>query len=50
MEVARSCVERVRVRRTGIGGTQDIAMLGTALMAIWLVADIVALINWRYNK
>ncbi len=36
IEIVRSIVHRLRVKRYGIGGTQDIAMWGTLLACLLL--------------
>lgn len=45
-ELLRSHVHRRRVERDGLGGTQDIAIGGMALMFVFEVATAVALIMW----
>lgn len=43
-EVARSLIHRRRERRDGIGGTQDVAMIGVGISAIFALASIVCLV------
>ena len=43
-EVARSLIHRHRERRDGIGGTQDVAMIGVGISAIFALASIACVI------
>ena len=50
IEVVRSIVHARRERRTGIGGTQDIAMWGTMIGLALLVATVVSGVGWFLTK
>lgn len=43
-EVARSLIHRRRERRDGLGGTQDVAMIGVGVAGLCAVAAIVCLV------
>ena len=40
IHILRNIVDRRRLQREGLGGTQDIAMWGTLVMFVWLLATI----------
>ena len=43
LEVLRAIIHRRRERRNGLGGTQDIAMWGTLVMFLWIIASLTCL-------
>jgi hypothetical protein len=43
-EVARSIIHRRRERRDGIGGTQDVAMIGVGVAGLCAIAAFVCLV------
>ena len=45
-EILRSVYNTKRVRETGIGGTQDIAMIGIALTVLWILLAIIFGLIW----
>lgn len=46
LEVVRSVVDARRVRRTGIGGTQDVTIWGLGITAIFLLAAVILSVIW----
>jgi len=49
-EIVRSIVDRRRVRRDGLGGTQDILLTGLAIVVVLLIAAGVNSILWFVDK
>lgn len=49
-EILRELVDRGRVRRTGVGGTQDIAIWGTAVAGLCMIGWIVSGIGWYLGR
>lgn len=49
-EIVRSVVDRRRVLRDGIGGTQDVAIWGRLVLAIFNLGALVCLILWFVTR
>jgi hypothetical protein len=49
-EVLRGIVDARRVRRTGIGGTQDVALCGMAAYTACLLAAVACLVFWLASR
>lgn len=49
-EIVRSVVDRRRVLRDGIGGTQDVAIWGCLVLAIFNLGALVCLILWLVTR
>ena len=45
-EILRSVVDRRRVHREGIGGTQDIAICGCVVLAVCNLGAVICLVMW----
>ena len=43
-EVARSLIHRRRERRDGMGGTQDVAMIGVGVAVVFAAASVVCFV------
>lgn len=50
VELLRSIIHRKRERRDGLGGTQDIAMWGTAIGWLLLIAGLVCGVLWFFKR
>ena len=50
MEVLRSVVHRVRERRYGYGSTQDIAMWGTLIGWVFILAAVACGVMWLVSR
>jgi len=45
-EVVRSVYDKKRVRETGIGGTQDIWLIGISCTLIWICLAVISGVVW----
>jgi hypothetical protein len=48
-EIVRSRVHRLREESRGIGGTQDIAMVGTFITLVFLIVTAISCVMWLGN-